>query len=105
MLSQLVTAVADFLRSGHDNELLTYIAVYRTSLATLPVRLIGKGMYARGIYPAIIEIEQGTNGDGVINRLVSPSGFAKRIHILSRYSRRVAIHLANETKQSFVFLL
>ena len=69
------------------------------------VRFIRKRMYAAGIDPPIIEIEQGADRDRQIDGIVIPTGGVKWLHIFRRNSRRVVIHLMHETKQSFMLFV
>ena len=60
-------------------------------------------MDAGGIDPAVVKIEQGADGDGVIDGLVVPAGGVKRLHVAGRNLRRVAVHLVDEAQKHFFF--
>ena len=60
-------------------------------------------MDAGSVDPAIIKIEEGADSNGVIDGLVVPSGGVKRLHVVGRNLRRVAVHLVDEAQKHFFF--
>jgi hypothetical protein len=67
------------------------------------VGLVGEGVDSGSVDPPVIEVEQGANGDGVIDGLVIPAGGVKRLHVVGRNLRRVAVHLVNEAQKRLLF--
>ena len=59
----------------------------RGSLSKFQVCLFGHGRYARGVNPAVVEIEQRADGDGVIDCLP-----------------RAMIHFGDKAKEGFILL-
>ena len=60
-------------------------------------------MDAGGVDPPVIKVEQGADGDGVIDGLVIPAGGVQRLHIAGRNLRRIAVHFVYEAQQRFFF--
>jgi hypothetical protein len=84
---------------------LAHVAVDRAALAAFAVRFLRQRVYAAGIDPAVVEIEQRTGCDREVNRFVGPSNRVKRLHVFSRDPRRVVVHLPDETEQRLVFFV
>ena len=59
---------------------------------------IGERVDARSIDPAIVEIEERANGDGVINHFVGPTGGLERLHVGSGDAGRVMVYLVHEAE-------
>jgi hypothetical protein len=73
------------------------------TFAAAPVLFIGKRVDARRIDPAVVEIEQSADRDGVVDDLVIPTHSIKGLHVGGRDGRRLAIDLVDESKQRFLF--
>ena len=56
-------------------------------------------LYAAGIAPAVVEVEQSANRDGVVNRFVGPSGPANFVQMLSTNLIGLAIHDLDEFEE------
>src|SRR5258708_39786075 len=74
-------------------------------LSILPVRLVGERMHTARINPSIVEIEQGTHRDCIVNRFIGPAHIVQRPHIIRRDLWRTTIHPIDKPKQAFVFLV
>ena len=74
----------------------------RRALATLAVRFVRQRVHTRRIDPPIEEIEQGTDRDGEIQRVVRPARGARDVQVGGCDRRRLAIHLVDESKQHLV---
>lgn len=59
-------------------------------------------MDARGIDPAVVKVEQGADGNGVVELLVGPAHGAQRGEVLGRNRRRSMIHPVDEAEQRFL---
>lgn len=59
-------------------------------------------MHTCGIDPAVVEIEQGADGDGVVDLLVRPSGLIKRLHVFGGDVWRIVIHFVDEAQESLL---
>ena len=60
-------------------------------------------MDAGGVDPAVVKIEQGADGNGIINGFVLPAGGVKGLHVVRRNLRRVAVHLVDKAQKHFFF--
>jgi hypothetical protein len=69
------------------------------------VRFVGERVHAACVNPAIVEVEQRTDGDGEVDCFVVPSNLVKRLHIFRRNLRRIVIHLIDKPEQRFVFFV
>ncbi len=71
----------------------------RRTFRTQAMRLIAHGMHAASVDPAIVEIEQSTNRDRVVDRFVGKSRLMQLRNIRRPDGNRVFIHFAHKTKQ------
>jgi hypothetical protein len=55
-----------------------------------------------GVDPAVIEIEQGTNGNGVVNRLVAEAGVMENRDVGGLDGRGLFIDLSHKTEERFL---
>src|SRR5579875_111220 len=69
------------------------VAVCGRPLCKLSMRLLRHRMYAGGVDPAVIEIEQGADGDGEIELFVRPSQMMQRLDVIGCDPGRVMIDL------------
>lgn len=58
-------------------------------------------MDAGRIDPTVVEVEQGTDGDGVVDLFVGPVGFAQGLHVFSGDLWRVVVHFVEEAEEEF----
>lgn len=68
----------------------------------IAVCLIGHGMNAGRVDPAIVEIEQRADRNGIVQLFIGPSRRADRVDIAIRYARRVVVHAIDEAEQRFL---
>ncbi len=66
------------------------------------VRFIAHGMNAAGVDPAIVEIEQGADGDCIIDRFVGEPSLVEGLDVGGLNGNGIAIHFSDEAKESFV---
>lgn len=76
--------------------------MYRRALRSRPVRIVAHGMYPAGINPAVIEIEEGAHGYGVIDGFVGKALLVKSCDICWADVDRVEIYLADESKERLI---
>jgi hypothetical protein len=55
-------------------------------------------MYTGRVNPTIVKIEQSANCNDEVDNLVVPTVIVERLHIVWSGSRRIVIHLVNESK-------
>jgi hypothetical protein len=60
---------------------------------------IGESVHSGSVDPPVVEIEQGTDGDGVVDGFVVPSGSVERLHVVRRDAGRMQIHFRDETEE------
>jgi hypothetical protein len=84
-------------------ELFSHVAVEGGSFAAFAVGFIGHRMHSGGVDPAVIEIEEGADGDGVVDRVVGPAGFVERLHIFGADVGGSEVHFGDEAQQGFFF--
>ena len=56
----------------------------------------GHILHARGINPSIVEIEEATNGDGIVDGLFGPARLLHFVHIFLSYLVRAAVDFVYE---------
>jgi hypothetical protein len=84
--------------------LLSNVAMLRGARSEFPVSLVGHGVNAGGVDPAIVEVKEGANGDGVINRAIAPASLVQDSYIFRRDLRRAAVHLGNKSQERLFVL-
>jgi len=65
------------------------------------MRFIAHGLNAAGIDPAIVKVEQGADGDGVVNDFVSVAGRMQEVDIGRADVHRFAIHFSHKPHERF----
>ena len=66
------------------------------------MRFLTHGMNSAGIDPAIVEIEEGADGDGIVDGLVAVADGMQGIDIRGLDGDRFTIDLAYETEKGFL---
>jgi len=66
------------------------------------VCLVGERVDPAGIDPAIVEVEQGANGDGEINGVILPAHGVERLDVSRLDAGRVVVHFGDEAEEGFV---
>ena len=66
------------------------------------MRFLTHGMDSAGIDPAIVEIEESADGDGIVNGLVAVADGMQGIDIRGLDGDRFTIDLADEAEESFL---
>ncbi len=66
------------------------------------MRFFAERVHTGGVDPAVIEIEERTNRNGVIDGRIRPAGFVQRGDIRRSDVYRIAIHLIDEAQQDFL---
>lgn len=74
------------------------VAAFGEPLTGLPVRFIRHRTYARRIDPAIVEVKQAADIDGVVDGFVRPSGPVHTINVRWPDRNRAAIDLLDKPK-------
>ena len=64
------------------------------------MRFVTHSVYAAGIDPAIVKVEQRANGDRVIDRFIGVTRRMQCLDVITLNIVRVMVHLANEPHQS-----
>lgn len=59
-------------------------------------------MDAGGINPAVVEVEEGADGDGVVDLLVGPAGLVQGGHVFGGDVGGIVIHFVEEAKEDFL---
>lgn len=59
----------------------------------------GHVLDAGRVAPAVVEIEQGADADGVVERFIGPAGAASLLDVVARNLVRGAVHLGDELEQ------
>jgi hypothetical protein len=72
------------------------------SLGSCFVRFIAHGVDAACIDPAIVEIEQGADGDRIVDCFVGESGGVECFDIGGLDGNGITIHFSDEPKESFL---
>jgi len=86
-------------------QLAARVARRRRPFASLAVRLVGEGVHARRVDPAVVEVEERADGDGEIEGFVRPARGANPVEIGRSNARRIAIHFVDESEQDLVRLV
>jgi hypothetical protein len=73
--------------------------------ASLAVGRIGEGMHAGGVDPAVIEVEEGADGDGEIDGFIVPPRGVEGLHVFGGDARRILIDLGDEAEEGFVLVV
>ena len=81
------------------------IAVERCSFPAYPVCFVGQRVYATGVDPSIIKVEQGAYCNCQIDGVVLPAGGVKRLHIFGRNAWRIVIDLVDKSEQSLMLFI
>ena len=63
---------------------------------------VGEGMDAGGIDPAVIEIEEGADGDGVVDLFVGPADGVEGEHVVGGDGRGGGVDLVEEAEEGFL---
>lgn len=71
------------------------------ALAAGAVGFVGEGLDAGRIDPAVVEVEQGADGDGVVDLLVGPAGGVEGDHVVGGDGRGVRVDLVDEAEEGF----
>jgi len=66
------------------------------------MRLVAHRMYATRVDPTVIEIEQGTHGNGVVNGLIRETRVVKGRDIGWAYGRGIFIDFADEPEEGLI---
>jgi len=85
--------------------LTAHVAVEGASFSALAMGLIGERVNSACVDPAVVEVEQGADGDGEVDPFVGPAGGVEELHIFRRDAGRVAVDLVDEAEQRFVFVV
>ena len=72
------------------------------SFCSRAMRLVTHRMHAAGVNPTIIEVEQGTHGDGVVDGFIGEAYCVKGRDIRRADGHGVFIHLADEAEKGLV---
>src|SRR5438876_6664658 len=75
------------------------VAALRNAHPRLTVTLFRHFVDARGVNPAIVEIEKTAHVDGVVNGFIRPAGLVKLVDIALADLPRVAIELLDKSEQ------
>ncbi len=59
-------------------------------------------VYTACVYPAVVKVEQRTNSNGIVDRLICVAFRMKSFNVLRLNGMRLMIHLANESQQGFL---
>jgi hypothetical protein len=88
---------------GNLPHLFSDVAVLGGSFAAFAVGFVGQGVDAGCVDPAVVEIEQRADGDGVVDGIVGPADRVERLHVSGADVGGIAVHLRHETEQGFFF--
>jgi hypothetical protein len=72
------------------------------SFASLPVGFVGEGVHTAGVDPAVVEVEEGADGDGEVYGFIVPPRGVEGLHVSGGDARRIVIDLGDEPKEGFV---
>lgn len=74
----------------------------RRSFRARAVGSVAHRMDTTGVDPTVIEVEQGTDGNGVVDGFIGETGFVKNNDIFGLNIDRIFIYLFHKTEQSLV---
>jgi hypothetical protein len=66
--------------------------------------LVAEGGDSSGVDPAVVEVEEGADGDGVVDRFVRPARGVQGLHVVGGDLGRFAIDAVNEAKERLFVL-
>ncbi len=72
------------------------------ALAAGAVGFVREGVDAGGVDPAVIEVEEGTDGDGVVDLLVGPAGGVEGYHVGGGDGMGGGVDLVEEAEEGFL---
>jgi hypothetical protein len=76
--------------------------MYGGALSSSAMCFVAHGVDAAGVNPPVVEVEQSTHSDGVINGFVREARVVQDGYIGSTNGHRVAVNFVDETEQGFV---
>ena len=68
------------------------------------VRFIAHGVNAARVDPAIVEVEERADGDGVVDCFVGEAGLVERCDVGRLNGKGIAVHFVHEAEESFLRL-
>jgi hypothetical protein len=85
-----------------DDSLFADVSSGCTPFASSAVRFLGKWVDPGGIDPAVVEVEEGADGDGVPDLFVVPTLLVERDHVGGTNVGRIVIDLVDEAEHGFL---